>query len=235
MKLFLVLLIISGSLVIASPAEAAKCSGGQYQRQVGSYLMKDRRFGITNNDCIQTKAEKVAIKKWQAYNSITADGIAGPRSYKLAVWLSTAFTGASRCNANQGRTVCVDLTYQVAFVRQGTRFLAGPWPIRSGARWSDGTGGPTPVGLYKVTHKKQKTKSIDYGAYMYYWEGFQGCGPKNCSVGLHQATTNMYDPSAPGSHGCVNLLSTGARDIWKYTTVGTYVRTYGTKVGRKYV
>ncbi len=234
MKLFAALLLVVGMLFVATPAEAAKCSGGQYQRQVGSYLMKDRRFGTTNNDCVQTAGEKAAIKKWQAYNAITADGVAGPRSYKLAVWLSEAFTYAGSCSASS-KTVCVDLTHQVAFIRQGTRFLNGPWPIRSGARWSDGTGGPTPVGLYKVTHKKQKTKSIDFGAYMYYWQGFQGCGPTNCSVGLHQATTPMYDPSVPGSHGCVNLLPTGARDLWNSTTVGTYVRTYGTKTGRKYV
>lgn len=234
MKLFATLLLVIGLLFISTPAHATSCSGGTYQRQVGSYLMKDRRFGITNGDCVQTAGEKVAIKKWQAYNAINSDGVAGARSYKLAVWLSGAFSRFNSCSS-VGKTVCVDLSSQTAFIKQGTRFLNGPWPIRSGARWPDGKGGPTPTGLYKVVHKKQKTKSIDFGAFMYYWQGFQGCGSTNCSVGLHQATVPLYDPSIPGSHGCVNLLPSGAKDLWGSTSVGTYVRVFGVKTGRKYV
>lgn len=87
-------------------------------------------------------------------------------------------------------------------------------------------GHTTPEGLYSVTYKASPAvlKGEDYESHVSYWMPFNG------GIGLHDATWRgtfggtIYQRS--GSHGCVNLPLSKAKEIYGYVSKGTPVICY---------
>jgi lipoprotein-anchoring transpeptidase ErfK/SrfK len=57
-----------------------------------------------------------------------------------------------------------------------------------------------------------------------YWQQFHG------GMGFHETTTYIHNGYL-GSHGCVNLLPSAARQLWDLGKVGTRVHVFGRRLG----
>lgn len=87
-------------------------------------------------------------------------------------------------------------------------------------------GHATPTGAYRVTYKQKNAvlRGEDYESPVSYWMPFNG------GVGMHDATWrssfggNIYWSN--GSHGCINLPYSVARDIYGYINTGFPVLVY---------
>ena len=84
----------------------------------------------------------------------------------------------------------------------------------------------TPGGVYGVTYKSRNTilRGPGYESFVYYWM------PYNGGVGMHDATWRnkfggeIYKTS--GSHGCINLPLSVAKDLYEYVEAGFPVVSY---------
>ncbi|TQS41427.1 L,D-transpeptidase [Cryptosporangium phraense] len=200
------------ALLIPSSAQAAGCSPrtGPAQRQVEKYLHLKVDGKASQADC-------VAVQRFQQRMGIRPTaGYAGPLTGSIVTRLANA--SYSKCGANGGIRVCVDLTHQVFWVKRNSSLAYGPAPIRTGR-----AGLATPAGLFRIQDKKVSTVSTIFKVKLPYWERFYA------DMGFHQTTTYLYDGGSPGSHGCINLLPIDARTLFKYTKYGTPVKIFGKK------
>ncbi|MGH3656888.1 MAG: L,D-transpeptidase family protein [Micromonosporaceae bacterium] len=193
------------------------CPTGPKQRKVETHLAAIGGFGPVTVDGEQSAEDCAAIKKFQRRYGITpSKGKAGPTTAYVARRL--AATKLDTCKPKAKLTVCVDLTHQTMWVVRDGDVVLGPTPVRTGR-----PGYATPAGHYKITEKKQRTISSYYDVALPYWQRFVG------DIGFHQ--TPSYLHSEPGSHGCVNLLPRDAVALWKLTSVGTKVHSFGRRPG----
>jgi lipoprotein-anchoring transpeptidase ErfK/SrfK len=212
-----VVAVAGGALALApaSPAAAAGCTPrtGPYQKQVEKYL------GL-KVDGVASAADCVAVQRFQIrYDIRPTAGYAGPLTYSIVTRLSTAHYGS--CGNSTITKVCVDMTSQVMWViKGGSKRIYGPVPVRTGRKHST-----TPAGSYRIGDKKLETVSSIFKVKMKYWQRFYR------DMGFHQSTTYLYDPSIPGSHGCINLLATDAKALYGITVTGTPVQVFGRKPG----
>jgi lipoprotein-anchoring transpeptidase ErfK/SrfK len=205
--------------VVVTKAAAASCATGKYQKQVEGYLKQLGGFGSVSVDGKQSSGDCTAIKKFQSrYGIKPVAGLAGPTTYGVAKRL--AGTKTSNCKAKKsGTTVCVDLTQQTVYVMKNGKVSVKPTVTRTGMK-----GHRTPTGTYKINKRTTKEWSNPYHVWMPYWQRFVG------GVGLHQTTTYLHD-GWRGSHGCVNLLQSDAKQLYGIGKIGTTVKVYGRRSG----
>lgn len=119
------------------------------------------------------------------------------------------------------RYVDVDLSEQYARMYDSASELIWESPIVSGKPGRDGTGSITPTGVYYITTKQSPSvlrgrndDGSEYESRVTYWMPFVGN-----AVGLHDASWQSsfggtrYRDGA-GSHGCVNLPTSKAGDLY---------------------
>jgi lipoprotein-anchoring transpeptidase ErfK/SrfK len=200
-------------------AAKASCATGRYQKQVEGYLKKLGRFGTVTVDGKQSAADCAAIKKFQSrYGIKPVAGLAGPTTYGVAKRLAN--TSTSKCKARKSRTtICVDLTHQTVWVMKSGKVSVRPTVTRTGMK-----GYRTPAGAYKINKRTKKEWSNPYKVWMPYWQRFVG------GVGLHQTTTYLHD-GWRGSHGCVNLLPSDAKQLYGIGRIGMSVKVFGRRPG----
>ena len=85
----------------------------------------------------------------------------------------------------------------------------------------------TPTGVYTIKSKQTNRylTGVGYRSWVYYWMPFNG------GIGLHDATWRssfggsiyLYN----GSHGCINMPYSAAKQVYNSVSVGTYVILYG--------
>ena len=133
---------------------------------------------------------------------------------------ATAFTTAGGQDWG-ARYVDVDLSEQHARMYNSSSELIWESDIVSGKPGSSGTGSITPTGVYYVNSKESPSvlkgrndDGSEYESHVTYWMPFVGN-----SVGLHDASWQSsfggtrYKDGA-GSHGCVNLPTSKAADLY---------------------
>ena len=198
---------------------AAACATGKYQKAVEGYLKKLGGFGKVTVDGRQSAADCAAIKKFQKrYDIRPAAGTAGPTTNGVAKRL--AGTKTSACKAKKtGTTICVDLTKQTVWVMRSGKVYVKPTVTRTGMK-----GHRTPTGTFKINKRTKKEWSDPYEVWMPYWQRFVG------GVGLHQTTTYLHD-GWRGSHGCVNLLGSDAKQFYGIGKIGMTVKVFGRRPG----
>ncbi len=199
------------------PRPKPPCPTGAYQRQVEANLAKLGGYGPVTVDGKVSVQDCRAIRKFQhRYGIYSPQGIAGPTTANVSRRLVE--TRRSACQAGSGLTVCLDLTHQTMWVvRNGTTVL-GPTVVRTGR-----AGLATPSGHYTITERKVRGYSSYYHVPLPYWQRFVR------DMGFHQTPSYIHD--GPGSHGCVNLLPSDALALWRLTSVGSAVHSFGRKPG----
>ena len=205
--------------VVVVKAAAASCQTGRYQNQVEGYLKKLGGFGSVTVNGKQSAADCAAIKKFQSrYGIKPVAGLAGPTTYGVAKRLASTKTSA--CKARKtGTTMCVDMTHQTVWVMRNGKVYVKPTVTRTGMK-----GYRTPTGTFKINKRTKKEWSNPYEVWMPYWQRFVG------GVGLHQTTTYLHD-GWRGSHGCVNLLASDAKQLYGIGRIGTAVKVFGRRPG----
>ena len=87
-------------------------------------------------------------------------------------------------------------------------------------------GHKTPDGIYGVTYKAQSVvlRGPGYASFVYYWMPYKG------GVGMHDATwRNKFGGTiykSAGSHGCINLPLSVAKQIYEQVEAGFPVVSY---------
>ena len=123
-----------------------------------------------------------------------------------------------------GNYVEIDLSAQHLWVYNGGTCVVST-DIVSGCV---NTGHATPTGLYTIQSKETNRYLIGpgYKSWVNYWMPFNG------GIGLHDADGwrwyyggTIYQYS--GSHGCINMPGSAARDTYNNVSVGTHVILYG--------
>jgi lipoprotein-anchoring transpeptidase ErfK/SrfK len=204
---------------VALRAAASGCATGTYQKAVEGYLKKLGGFGPVTVDGRQSAADCAAIKKFQRrYGIEPAAGLAGPTTNGVAQRLVATKTSACKAKKS-GVTFCVDLTHQTVWVMKNGTVYAKPTVTRTGKK-----GYRTPTGTFKITQKARKEWSEPYKVWMPYWQRFVR------GVGMHQTTTYLHD-AWRGSHGCVNLLASDAKNFYAIGKVGMTVKVFGRRPG----
>jgi lipoprotein-anchoring transpeptidase ErfK/SrfK len=198
---------------------AAACKTGKYQKSVETNLKKLGGFGKVTVDGKQSAADCAAIKKFQKrYDIRPAAGLAGPTTYDVSKRL--AGTSSKACKAKKtGTTICVDLTHQTVWVMKNGKVSVKPTVTRTGMK-----GYRTPTGTFKINKRTKKEWSDPYKVWMPYWQRFVG------GIGLHQTTTYLHD-GWRGSHGCVNLLPSDAKQLYGIGKIGMTVKVFGRRSG----
>jgi lipoprotein-anchoring transpeptidase ErfK/SrfK len=117
-------------------------------------------------------------------------------------------------------TACVNLTQQTTWVvkADGT-VIWGPTVVRTGFK-----GYATKAGKYKTNEKNLKEWSIPYKVWLPYWQHF------TAGQGFHETTTYLHN-MGNGSHGCVNLLKSDAKELYNLLPYGSTVHTFGRRSG----
>jgi L,D-transpeptidase catalytic domain len=226
----LVAVAMAGALtgaVAGAPAASAACAGTKYQRSVETLLAADKRWGAVQVNGCHSEVDRIAFTKFQKFNDVRpADGMANLLTLRVAQRLASTHYGS--CYPN-GLRVCLDLTAQTVWIQNGATKIGGPYPARTGVRWShpdpNKRGGPTPTGWFRIYEKKPSTTSSIFKVKMPWWQEFTP------GIGFHQATSWMYDPNVPGSHGCVNLPPSAAYQFYNLTKINTVVYSFGRKSG----
>ena len=208
-----------------SPAHAACQYGGTRYSLVEKYLATyDRQYGAVKADGCRTEQERQIVARFQDAMDMhltgSERGLAGPKTYALTQRLR--HIDPKKCYSSVRRIVCIDMTNQMGWMSLSGKILVGPFIVRTGAPWADGSGGPTPPGLFRIGYKSPKQWSRPFRVRMPYWQTVKG------DIGLHQSTTWMHS-SAPGSHGCINLTPYTAPRLYRATQLGDYVYTFGKK------
>jgi lipoprotein-anchoring transpeptidase ErfK/SrfK len=202
----------------AAPAKPAGCPQGERQRDVEVALAAIGAYGPVTVDGVQSPADCTAITKFQKrYGISPANGRAGSTTADVARRIAASRTPETRAKCRA--TVCIDLTLQTLWVVRGGEVVFGPTVVRTGYK-----GYATPTGTYRIGYRNIKEWSRPYKVWMPYWQQFNG------GIGLHETTTYIHNGGL-GSHGCVNLLRSDARELWNLLGHGTTVHTFGRRVG----
>jgi lipoprotein-anchoring transpeptidase ErfK/SrfK len=214
----------TGSAKPATTAKAApaKCAQGEKQREVEVALAALGTYGPVTVDGVQSEADCAAITKFQQRFGISpANGRAGPTTGDVARRIAASRTSEERakCRSGGGLTACVDLTLQTVWVARGGEVVFGPTVTRTGFN-----GYATPTGTYSIRFRNIREWSDPYKVWMPYWQNFVG------GIGFHETTTYLHNGGI-GSHGCVNLLHSDARDLWGLLSNGTTVQVFGRRAG----
>lgn len=144
-----------------------------------------------------------AVKAFQKYQRISADGIVGKNTKKR---LNTKRLPKSKFMGQ--KHVEVDLTRQLIFVYNGkkvTRII------------NTSTGMPgylTPTGKYSIYRKELKSWSIPYSVWMPYASYFTG------GIAFHEGLTSTR------SHGCVRVPTNWASHLYQFASYNTPVYVY---------
>ncbi len=159
---------------------------------------------------------EAAVKAFQRRNGLAATGVVGYRTWKPLI--RRTVRGRDRVPARctrAGRHACYDRTlHQVNLYRAGT--LLNSWLVRGG-----GSSTPTRRGTFTVYYRDIDHVSSLFGAPMPYSQFFSG------GQALHGSRL-MMDPFVGHSHGCVNLWTEDARQLWNLTaTRALRVHVYG--------
>jgi lipoprotein-anchoring transpeptidase ErfK/SrfK len=125
---------------------------------------------------------------------------------------------AQHCPAGRSREVCIDLSHQTLWVREGSRTVFGPVPIRSGRR-----GHATPDGRFSIQWRDYGHWSTTYDSPMPFSQFFAG------GDAIHGVYDDVHE--GQGSYGCVNLLFDDAERLWGLLRVGDPVDIWGRKPG----
>jgi lipoprotein-anchoring transpeptidase ErfK/SrfK len=203
---------------VTPPKKKPGCPTGDRQREVETALARLAAYGAVTVDGKQSDADCAAIKKFQKRFGISpAEGRAGPTTARVAKRL--AATNTATCKAGKGLTFCVDLTHQTVYAVRDGKVVVGPTVTRTGM-----SGFATATGRFTVNWRNVKEWSNPYEVWLPYWQHFtQG-------MGFHETTTYIHNTGI-GSHGCVNLLPSDARAMWKLGKVGTKVHVFGHRAG----
>ena len=215
--------------VVASPSSssskaAAGCPVGDKQREVETSLAAIGKYGPIVVDGQQTPADCATIVAFQKRFGISpSNGRAGPTTADVARRIAASLTPAerSRCQpAASGLTACVNLTQQTTWVVQADGTVVwGPTVVRTGYK-----GYATKVGKFKVNERNIKEWSIPYKVWLPYWQHF------TAGQGFHETTTYLHN-MGNGSHGCVNLLRSDAKELWNLLPYNSTVHTFGRRAG----
>lgn len=185
-----------------------KGNAGQFKTSGGYYIN------------VEVDYDGQPVNTDELYNDLhyaLSNGISGTR---VAPYLNVVKTEDLAFNGNY---VEVNLSAQHLWVyRDGACVVSTP--IVSGCAYYRNT---TPTGVYSIYNKARNTYLVgaNYRSYVNYWMPFKG------GYGLHDASWRdtfgddiyLYD----GSHGCVNLPSDIAGNVYENVSVGTKVILYG--------
>ncbi len=205
-------------------AVAPGCPVGEKQREVETSLAAIGRYGPVGVDGRQTPADCATIVAFQKRFGISpSNGRAGPTTSDVARRIATSLTAAerSKCQpAASGLTACVNLTQQTTWViKSDGSVVWGPTVVRTGYR-----GYATRVGKFKINERTLKEWSIPYKVWLPYWQHF------TAGQGFHETTTYLHN-MGNGSHGCVNLLRSDAKELWNLLPYNSTVHTFGRRSG----
>jgi lipoprotein-anchoring transpeptidase ErfK/SrfK len=208
-----------------APAAATPgCPVGDKQREVETALAAIGSYGPVVVDGVQTAEDCATIIKFQKRFGISpANGKAGPTTADVGRRIAASLQPGERAKCAPGGsalTACVDLTLQTMWVIRSDGSVAfGPTVVRTGFR-----GYATPAGSYKVNERNMREWSIKYKVWLPYWQHFTS------GMGFHETTTYLHN-MGNGSHGCVNLLRSDARELWNLIAYNTVVKTFGRRPG----
>ena len=80
------------------------------------------------------------------------------------------------------------------------------------------------AGSFKINNRNQREWSIKYKVWLPYWQHFTS------GMGFHETTTYLHN-MGNGSHGCVNLLRSDAKELWNLIGYNTTVTLFGRRPG----
>ncbi|GIJ65612.1 L,D-transpeptidase family protein [Virgisporangium ochraceum] len=208
----------------ASTKPAAGCPVGEKQREVEVSLAAIGKYGPVVVDGQQTPADCATIVAFQKRFGISpSNGRAGPTTSDVARRIAASLTPAERAKcqpAASGLTACVNLTLQTTWVIRSDGTVAwGPTVVRTGYK-----GYATRVGRYTINERTLKEWSIPYKVWLPYWQHF------TAGQGFHETTTYLHN-MGNGSHGCVNLLRSDAKELWNLLQYNSTVHTFGRRAG----
>ncbi|MER5495185.1 L,D-transpeptidase [Streptomyces sp. NPDC002454] len=206
--------VAGGSPAVALPRAECDLRTGPYQEAAEDHLSLP-------GDGVQSADDCEAIRQLQVRNGRTAaDGYAGVETWRIIQFERAAAQPSSLvgCGQETGVVVCVDLTRQVLWVRDGTRVLFGPVPVRSGM-----PGYATRTGRFAIYQRVEEQWSDLYDGPMPFSQFFSG------GQALHGSYREIWEE--PGSHGCVNLRYRDAERLWRALRVGDAVRLWGERDG----
>jgi lipoprotein-anchoring transpeptidase ErfK/SrfK len=210
----------SSAPVVASPG----CPVGEKQREVEVSLAAIGKYGPIVVDGVQTPADCATIVAFQKRFGISpSNGRAGPTTSDVAKRVAASLTPAERARcqpAASGLTACVNLTQQTTWVIDASGTVKwGPTVVRTGYK-----GYATKVGRFKINERTIKEWSINYKVWLPYWQHF------TAGQGFHETTTYLHN-MGNGSHGCVNLLRSDAKELWNLLPYNATVHTFGRRAG----
>jgi hypothetical protein len=207
----------------AAPAPGG-CPQGDKQREVEVSLAAIGSYGEVAVDGVQSAADCAVIVKFQKRFGISpANGRAGPTTADVARRIAGSLTTQETAKCRPGSsalTACISLTLQTVWVIRSDGSVAwGPTVVRTGYR-----GYATPAGSFKINNRNPREWSIKYKVWLPYWQHFtQG-------MGFHETTTYLHN-MGNGSHGCVNLLRSDAKELWNLIGYNTTVTLFGRRPG----
>ncbi|MGR6319819.1 L,D-transpeptidase family protein [Micromonospora soli] len=222
------LLITAGLTVPATPAAAGGTTGGgtvatvtvavtssqptlrQGSRGAAVTTLQRRltalHYDVGGVDGIFGPSTYHAVVAFQKVNSLSRDGIVGPRT-----WTALAHPVVPKPKySHSGYSVEANLTRQVLYLARGGSVV----------RILDASSGkastPTPTGNYKVLRRIDGWRQSDLGLLWrpnYFYRGYA----------VHGATSV---PTYPASHGCVRVPIPAMNRLWSTIGVGTPVHIY---------
>ncbi|MFD8546470.1 L,D-transpeptidase family protein [Streptomyces sp. NPDC059649] len=193
---------------------AARCtrSAGPFQRQAERYLRRKPDGRQSTGDCR-------AIRRFQrAHRIAPATGYAGPVTGAVVRLLRAGKdpNRAGHCPVRAERTACVDLDRQLMWVQQAGRVVFDVVPIRSGQPTME-----TRTGTYRIYLRRRFHVSNLYHTPMPFAQFFDR------GEAFHGVEDDIYE--GPGSHGCINLTWSDARNLWYVLKKGDLVYVWGRK------
>ncbi|UZJ30851.1 L,D-transpeptidase family protein [Streptomyces endophytica] len=195
-------------------SRAGRCirSAGPFQRQAERYLRRRADGRQSAGDCR-------AIRRFQQRHRIApATGYAGPVTGAVVRLLRARKdpNRAGHCPVRQERTACVDLDRQVMWVQQAGRVIFDPVPIRSGQPTME-----TRTGTYRIYLRRRYHISNLYHTPMPFAQFFDR------GEAFHGVDDDIYE--GLGSHGCINLTWSDARNLWYLLKKHDLVYVWGRK------
>ncbi len=177
-----------------------------------------------------TNGEKISIENgdygwWLNQNGTKEKIVKAVLKHKTKtihpVWLQEA--ASYNRKRDYGNTyIEVDLGSQILYMYKNGKLQMSSYFV-SGNPY---TGHGTPGGIYSVTYVDTNKRMVgaDYNVFTYYWIPFNG------DIGFHDATwRSSFGGSiylGGGSHGCVNMPLSKARELWNLAEKGMPVICY---------
>ncbi|MEU5012187.1 L,D-transpeptidase [Streptomyces sp. NPDC021749] len=195
-------------------ARSARCtrSTGPFQRQAERFLQRKPDGRQSVGDCR-------AIRRFQrAHRIAPATGYAGPVTGAVVRLLRARKdpNRAGHCPVRAERTACVDLDRQLMWVQQSGRVIFDAVPIRSGQPTME-----TRTGTYRIYLRRRYHISNLYHTPMPFAQFFDR------GEAFHGVEDDIYE--GPGSHGCINLTWSDARNLWYVLKKHDLVHVWGRK------